>query len=59
MAWNNAHSKEIEPKGKATDQYWVCHKDGGMKAYPLGTIKNNFEGEWKTDVRGYPYLVEK
>ena len=52
-------AKSVEPKGKPTDQYWVVHKDGGMRAYPLGTIKNNFEGEWKIDQNGWPYLAEK
>lgn len=54
-----SEAKSLEPKGKATDQYWVVHTDGGMRAYPLGTIKVNFEGEWKIDGNGWPYLVEK
>jgi hypothetical protein len=51
--------KSIEPKGKPTDQYWVRHKVGGMQSYPLGTIKNNFEGVWQVDLNGWPYLVEE
>jgi hypothetical protein len=52
-------AKSIEPQGKPSDQYWVVHKEGGMRAYPLGTIKHNFEGTWKVDERGWPYLLEK
>ncbi|KIW07014.1 uncharacterized protein PV09_01909 [Verruconis gallopava] len=52
-------AKAIEPKGKPTDLYWVQHKDGGLRAYPLGTIRINFQGAWKIDSNGWPYLVEK
>ena len=47
-----------EPKGKPSDQYWVVHTDGAMRAYPLGTIRHNFEGDWKIDSNGWPFLQE-
>lgn len=51
-------SKAIEPRGRLSDQYWVKHMGGGLKLYPLGTIKNNFNGDWKLDKNGWPYLLE-
>jgi hypothetical protein len=57
--YREIEAESIEPKGKPSDQYWVVHKEGGMRAYPLGEIRINFEGTWKIDERGWPYLMEK
>lgn len=52
-------TKGVEPRGKDSDQYWVVHREGDTQAYPLGTIRANFEGTWRVDGRGWPYLEEK
>jgi hypothetical protein len=49
----------VEPKADAHEMFWVRDTDGQYRSYPLGTIKNTFQGDWKMDGYGRAYFVAK